>query len=92
VSTDVFAAIRAMRQDGENTEDEILRRMLVCAGKSGPTEQPLTPTTKGGVYDTRNEVHFLEGFGIFRTYKRREYSAVARDAFWLTGRKRAEGT
>jgi hypothetical protein len=37
----------------------------------------------GGVYDTRNNVHFPRGFEAIRTNKRREYEAIAQDGAWL---------
>ena len=83
VSTDVFATIWAKRREGENTEDEILRRVLGCVGKAPPPENGAAPKLEGGVYDSRNGVPFPEGFEVFRTYKRREYSAVARAGFWV---------
>ncbi len=83
VSTDVFAAIWAKRQEGENTEDEILRRIFGCGVKAEPIGEPIVPAMEGGVYDNRNDVHFPEGFEIFRMYKRREYAAIARSGFWV---------
>ena len=38
---------------------------------------------EGGVHDARNDVHFPEGFEIFRNYKRREYKATARAGVWV---------
>ncbi len=81
LSTAVFAAIWAERRDGEETEDAILRRLLGCGddawanGGHGDRE--------GGVHDARNDVHFPEGFEIFRTYKRREFKATARAGVWV---------
>ena len=83
ISMDVFAAIWANRNSGENTEDEILRRLLDCEPITKSTGSPPTREGAGGVYDTRNNVHFPEGFRIFRTYKRREYIAEARGGSWV---------
>ena len=83
VSTDVFATIWARRKDGENSEDEILRRVLGCSVATGPADKATTSEVGGGVFDVRNNVRFPEGFEIFRTYKRREYAAVARSGFWV---------
>lgn len=83
ISTDAFAAIWARRQDGEDTEDEILRRILGC--ESAPKVN-VTGTSTGdarGVHDTRNDVYFPRGFIAMRTYKRREYEAVAENGTWL---------
>ena len=77
----MFAAIWAERRDGEDTEDAILRRLLGCGDgirADGGHGEP-----EGGVHDARNEVHFPEGFEIFRTYKRREYKATARAGVWV---------
>ena len=83
VSTDVFAAIWADRQEGEETEDAILRRRFGCAKTGNGQERQPTMNGSGGVRDTRNNVHFPRGFVAFRTYKRREYEAVAQDGAWL---------
>ena len=83
VSTDVFAAIWAKREEGEDTEDAILRRLLGCATMEGRQERQPATNGSGGVYDSRNDVHFPPGFVTFRTYKRREYQAIAQDGVWL---------
>ena len=84
VSTDVFAAIWAQRQESEETEDAILRRLLGCA--AADAESPHTETGGGsgnsGVYDARNDVHFRQGLEVFRTYKGKHYSAFAEDGTW----------
>lgn len=83
ISTDVFAAIWAQRQDNEESEDAILRRVLGC--KSTHEKPLVSPTTNGhgGVFDTRNDVYFPQGFKAFRNYKHREYEAIAQDGKWL---------
>ncbi len=81
LSTTVFAAIWANRRDGEETEDAILRRLLSCG--SGAQANGVHDERDGGVYDARNNVHFPEGFEIFRNYKRREYKATARRGVWV---------
>ena len=78
LSTAVFAAIWAERRAGEETEDAILRRLLGCGGGA-----QVNGEQEGGVYDARNDVHFPEGFEIFRNYKRREYKATARRGVWV---------
>ncbi len=83
VSTDVFAAIWAQRQDGEESEDAILRRVLGCAAPQTDDQSKPSPQGSGGYHDRRNNVHFPRGFEIFRTYKRKEYRAVAQDGNWL---------
>lgn len=82
ISTDVFAAIWALRQDSEESEDAILRRVLKCGKASGQSDGPIRQKTNGGFHDTRNNVHFPYGFEIFRTYKRKEYRATAENGCW----------
>jgi len=82
VSTDVFARIWALRAPNEDTEDQILKRVL-----SNPPPAPLSRVQpqrplEGGFWDRRHGVHFSEGFEIFRVYKGREFSAVARGGCW----------
>lgn len=83
VSTDVFAAIWANRQSGEETEDAILRRLLGCGPVSWTNGADTAGSGAGGVYDSRNDVHFPEGFEVFRNYKRKEYKAIARSGVWV---------
>ena len=83
VSTDVFAAIWAQRQEGEENEDAILRRILGCAAQEPAGELKAPPQASGGYHDRRNDVHFPQGFEIFRMYKHKEYRAVAQDGHWL---------
>jgi hypothetical protein len=82
ISTDVFAAIWARRQPGEETEEAILRRVL---GRMPADATSRTPETVqgSGVHDTRNGVYFPEGFEVFRTYKRREFRARASNGTWV---------
>ena len=83
LSTEVFAAIWADRQEGEETEDAILRRRFGCAKTGdGQVGQPVI-NGSGGVRDARNNVHFPRSFVAFRTYKRRKYEAIAQDGAWL---------
>ena len=80
ISTSVFAAIWANRRDGEETEDAILGRFLGC-GDGVQTNRADEPD--GGVYDSRNDVCFPEGFELFQNYKRREYRAIAHSGVWI---------
>lgn len=82
VSTEVFAAIWAQRQHGEEAEDAILRRILGCAATSASPANEHSENMGMGYVDTRNGVNFPGGFTIFRTYKRKEYSAVAENGHW----------
>lgn len=83
VSTDVYAAIWARRQDGEETEDAILRRIFGCANTAISNGIPSLSVGAGGVFDARNNVQFVEGFEIFRTYRHTEYKAKATGGAWL---------
>ncbi|MDA8708597.1 hypothetical protein N9M10_04410 [Hellea sp.] len=84
ISTDVFAAIWAARIDGEETENQILQRLL-SAKKNIVTEKPMvTPSgVINGYYDNRNDVHFPEGFTVYRSYKGKIYTAVATRGQWM---------
>ncbi len=83
VSTDVFAAIWATRQEGEDSEDDILRRILGIESSEKDTQTRQALQGSGGCHDRRNNVHFPQGFEIFRTYKHKEYRAIAQDGNWL---------
>ena len=83
VSTDVYAAIWARRKPSQETEDAILRDVLGCPAAEGDSPALPAANGSGGVYDARNDVRFPQGFRAFRTYKRREYEAVAKDGEWL---------
>ena len=84
VTTDVFAAIWANRKEGEDSEDEILRRLLKCNEhpKSIEVKQSRLDTEIGFI-DRRNGIKFPRGFTIFRRYKGRDYEAAALDGTWL---------
>ncbi|MFB9151662.1 hypothetical protein [Roseovarius ramblicola] len=82
VSTDVFAAIWSHRQEGEETEDAILRRILDCQPVAGTDAKSQAADIGEGFFDRRNNVTFPPGFTIFRTYKRKQYSAVAENGVW----------
>ncbi len=85
ISTDVFAAIWANRQENEETEDEILQRLLVSRKNPTRSEQIKGDSRSkiDGFFDRRNGVHFLQGFRIFRDYKGQTYSAIANSGKWL---------
>ncbi|MFN3620093.1 hypothetical protein [Sphingorhabdus sp.] len=84
VSTEVFATIWAQRQDGEESENAILSRILGlhALAPQPPTEVAKTETAIG-VYDSRNGVSFPAGFEIFRSYKGQKFTAQARDGVWV---------
>lgn len=84
VSTDIYAAIWAARQPGENTEEEVLARLLECNPTASAMKvEPVGRVAGTGVYDTRNNVRFAEGFEIFRNYKGRRYEATALGGVWV---------
>jgi len=78
VSTELYAAIWSRLERGEETEEEILRRLLRL-----PKAPQETPSAVGGFYDDRNDIRFPEGFEIFRTYKGTQYRARATNNQWL---------
>ncbi|MEO0946221.1 MAG: hypothetical protein AAFY06_15555, partial [Pseudomonadota bacterium] len=81
ISTEVFASIWSLRNVGEESEDEILKRIL----KAYCSEEHGTLNTKkqvSGLTDMRNGVTFPEGFEVFRTYKKRLYRARIVNGQW----------
>lgn len=79
VSTAVFARIWAQRRPGEDSEDQILRRILGVFDDES-TARP--SSHDDGVAYPEFGVHFEEGTEIFRDYGRRgvpkvRYAAVA---------------
>ncbi len=88
VSTAVFASIWANRRDEEETEDEILQRLLLDRASSVNLSDSIIQEENSdnkidGVLDRRNNVHFLEGMRISRSYKGNEYTAVASSGLWV---------
>ncbi len=83
LSTDVFAAIWAARLPGEESEEEILRRLLKVAAPTPPAVATTPTPTKVGFSDPRWGIELPEGFEIFRIYKSVEYRAKAIDGKWL---------
>ncbi len=86
VSRDVLAEIRARRQGGEETEDQVLRRLLDLP--AAPTTPELGAETGGpgfrpGFRDATYGIHFPEGFEISRTYKGRPFAARVSGGRWL---------
>lgn len=82
VSTDVFASIWSQRQNSEESEDAILRRVLGCAPSKEHHAQSEPGEDDVGFFDSRNGVKFPRGFTIFRTYKRKEFAAIAEEGHW----------
>jgi hypothetical protein len=79
VSTDVFAAIWANRQAGEDDENAILARLLAAA--SGTSTTPVDGYI--GHRDARSGTEFPPGFEIARVYRGREYRAQAVGGIWI---------
>lgn|SRR5665213_2337520 len=76
ISTELFAAIWRNRLEGEDTENDILLRLLTRAGDG-----------TGGIYNSRYDVRFAPGFEVFRTYKGKTYFAVVDNGRWLMSGK-----
>ncbi|MEE9375058.1 MAG: hypothetical protein V3V04_01850 [Rhizobiaceae bacterium] len=83
ISTEVFAAIWANRDDGEESENEILQRLLLPNTSINKTKTVNSSITTNGVHDHRNGVHFPEGMQIHRDYKGQKYTAIANSGQWL---------
>ncbi len=94
VSAEVFSRLWALRQDAEQTEDQILRRLLDCppeaadggalADGSAPVSVRAPDNVSGGDFiDATYGVRFAEGDEIFRTYKGRPYAARVVHGRWL---------
>lgn len=84
VSTDVFARIWSLRQDGEESEDAIFRRVLWLTEKrvrSG--EFDADDRRSKGLHDQRFDVTFPEGFEIERVYLGRVYRARVQNGQWV---------
>jgi len=79
VSTEVFAAIWAERKPGEETEDQILARLLATKN----VDQTTVEAAPIGFQDLRSGTKFPAGFEIFRTYKGKEYRAKAVGGIWV---------
>jgi hypothetical protein len=80
VSTDLYAAIWRAQKPGEESEEDILRRILGI-----PLERPTTLASPGsiGFRDPRFGLELPEGFEVFRVYKGLEYRAKATAGQWL---------
>lgn len=92
VSTDVFAKIWALRAPCEDSEDQILRRVLSFTDPGAPKtiSGQLSKGGAVGFYDSRHDVRFPEGFEVSRTYLGVNYSAQAQNGVWrLQGDSRA---
>jgi len=85
VSMDVFARIWALRAQGEDSEDEILRRVLLRADgqiAGGLEPVPMADGGRHGFYDARFSVTFPEGFEISRIFQKQTIRAIATCGSW----------
>ncbi len=82
ISTGVFSLIWALRQDGEETENDILERILLGEKADGKHQNMERKNPQEGFIDSRNGVRFPEGFEIFRNYKGQNYAATATKGCW----------
>ncbi|KZB54725.1 hypothetical protein [Thalassospira xiamenensis] len=82
VSVDVFASIWADRKHGENSEDDILRRVFL--EKNPKTKTHYADRKQGGYFDNRNKVFFPNGFTIFRQHKDKSVTATVISGKWAT--------
>jgi hypothetical protein len=80
VSTDVYAAIWADRQPGEESENDILARKYSVA-KHQPDRDLITTV---GFHDPKFGVKLEPGFQIYRTFKGRQLTATAVQGFWIS--------
>lgn len=80
VTTDVYAAIWAARQPGEDTEADILARVLNAKSATPPPAGD--GTAKVGMRIAKFDLDLPEGFEIFRTHKGTEYRANATNGYW----------
>lgn len=83
VSTSVFARIWACREEGEESEDAILDRVLPGKSDTQDSLPSQSSLNLGGHTERRYGVHFPGGFEIFRTYLAQEYRARAVNTGWL---------
>jgi hypothetical protein len=82
VSTSVFSLIWSLRQEGEETENDILERILLGEKSGGKAPHLPKEKVEAGFIDPRNGVRFKEGFEIFRNYKGKNYMAIATKGNW----------
>lgn len=80
ITTDVYAAIWAARQAGEESENAILGRIL---NVQAPAKVTSIAPQQVGFRDARFDITLPEGFEIFRNYKGTEYRAKAMSGQWV---------
>src|SRR5258705_3300249 len=80
ISLDVFQAIWTARKNSEQSEDEILRRLLKLPGTPKQPERDFV--TQVGFHDPRYGVEIPPGFEIHRNYQGTKYTAQAIQGLW----------
>lgn len=83
ISTSVFARIWAARQEGEESENAILNRLLGGESAHADTAPPHSSPNVGGHTERSYGVHFPGDFEIFRTYLGQSYRANAVQMGWV---------
>ena len=81
ISTDVLAALWTRRKPGEESENDILARLLGLPRQPPVPDAalivrergPRPPHADGGIFNTNFRVKFPQGFEIFRTYKGKQH-------------------
>jgi len=82
ISDEVKARLKALAQDGRESEDHVLRRLLGCLPPAALAALA-TPDGNGDFIDTTYGIRFPEGFQIFRTYKGLRYTARVVSGRWV---------
>ncbi len=82
VSVEIFAKIWALREAGEETENDILARLLTQA-PTQKVENYSEAQASPGFRDLRHGVLFPEGFEIFRSLKGEDVRARASGGRWV---------
>jgi hypothetical protein len=84
VSTEVFAAIWALRKPGEETEDAILGRILLGLQRFSFEPEPAVEAKQnsGEMWIEEYDLRLPAGFEIFRTYKGKFYTATVENGRW----------
>jgi len=85
VSTSVFARIWALRESGEENENDILERVLLCGGVKNELKEVVSSQNKYSVghCDKRYGVVFQGGFEVFCNYIGTDFSARATSDGWV---------
>lgn len=85
VSVDLYARIWSWRQDGEDSENAILERLLSSSSPALEKHRALGSAPEG-FWDSRHGVVFHEGFEIFRRFKGADVRATASGGVWVLWR------